>query len=185
MATKSISPLDKSTKIQWIISFVVAIVIYVLPRNELYTDQIALFLSFTMFFILLLCFGLTDPWIPGLTLPLCYLVFNLAPSTTIFSAWGGILPFQAASAFFLAFMLEDSGLVRRLALLIISKMGGSYKGLCWGIPIFWICSFTNILLLSICCNVCIGSGVMSGVRFQKRYSFCRNFFSRFSRNCFL
>lgn len=133
MATKSISPLDKSTKIQWIISFVVAIVIYVLPRNELYTDQIALFLSFTMFFILLLCFGLTDPWIPGLTLPLCYLVFNLAPSTTIFSAWGGILPFQAASAFFLAFMLEDSGLVRRLALLIISKMGGSYKGLCWGI----------------------------------------------------
>jgi len=131
---REIEPLTRNEKIQWGISFLAAIILYLLPKNGIYTSQIALFLAITVFFVLLLCFGLTDPWIPGLTLPFCYMYFELAPATTIYSAWGnGINPFQAAAAFFMAFMLEDSGVIKRLSLNIIGKLGVNYKGLCWGV----------------------------------------------------
>ncbi len=80
----------KSDLIKWAITFLVAIVILLLPVNESFDAQIRAFLAVTVFAIIIYAFELLPTLLVGLLLPTLWVVSGCATWAKLYLAGMGI-----------------------------------------------------------------------------------------------
>lgn len=114
---------------KWVLTFLIPIAIMFIPINEVFTQQIRLFLAVTLFAILIIAFESMDVMIPSIFLPLLYLLLGVAPIATVYASWANPMPWMFLGVFMMANAFERVGLIDRIAYLCIVKIGGGFKGL--------------------------------------------------------
>lgn len=132
----------KSEDFKWLVALGLSALVLAIPETQALTMQIKSFLAITVFGIVVCAFNLTPNVMIGICLPLLYMLFNVAPGSVVFGGWTGTIPMVTFGTLLLAVLLEECGLLKRIALLAISKSGGSYKGICFALCFAGLfCSF--------------------------------------------
>ena len=85
--------------------------------------------------------------IPALLMSMGFMACNLAPLEIIFGGWANTLPYQVIGAFVLANVLEETGLLKRVAYWTMLKTGGTYRGIVFGV---WLAAILASFMTS--CN---------------------------------
>ena len=164
--------LSKATIIKWILTIILPASLLLIPTNEVFTGEIRTFLVITFAGILVLAFDFFDSMVPAVLIPIFYLAFHVAPAANIYGGWTGTTPMMVFGALLLAAIMENTGLLERIAYFIIIKTGGSYRGVGWGI---YIAGVISALITS--CNswvvyAVIVAGIIKGLGLGKSKEAC-------------
>lgn len=126
---------DKLPKqlIFWMITLLVPLGIMMLPIGETFTAQIRLFFAITLCVILIVAFETMPILIPSMLLPVIYGLSGLAPFPAVFGPWSSSMPWLFISGMIIANIFNSSGLMRRLTYWCILRVGGSYRGMLYGL----------------------------------------------------
>lgn len=125
--------LDKKKLIMWLCVIVFPLAILCIPTGEVFTQPIRLFLAVTLCAILMFAFELLNNAIPGLLLPLSYLLLGIVPGNIAFSAWTGNVPWMIMGGLLIAGTFTRVGILKRVAYWCIIKSGASYRGILFGL----------------------------------------------------
>ena len=63
----------------------------------------------------------------AITLPLFWIFFGVAPADTVFAPWTQYIPWYVLGGVVMAVVLEDTGLLKRIAFFCIEKVGCTYN----------------------------------------------------------
>lgn len=119
---------------QWILTIAIPIVIILIPKNDTFTYQVSAFLACSLWFILCAAFELFPSlFIPAFLLPVLYVMTGTCSFETAYASWATETLYLIVGAFVLAAVLEESGLLKRVAYWIILKTGGTFQGVYYGI----------------------------------------------------
>lgn len=129
---------SKKEMVKWTLTLILPVCVLGLPVNEVYTADIRLFLTITLFAILMIAFELLDYMIPSILLPTAYVLLKLAPGSVVFSGWTQTTPFMIIGGFLLANVLTEVKLMQRIAFWCIAKVGGSFNGMLYGLALMAI-----------------------------------------------
>ena len=150
--------MDNSTKIKWIITCVVTAIVFLIPTNDVYTKQMSLFFTVTVFGLFLMAFEFFDVIVVSIIMPMGWIALGVTNAAGAMSGWMNTIMYMVVGAYFMANALGESGLLKRIALWIISKSGGKWTGLLFGI--FLACVVVSILTFGlsyiILATLCIG-----------------------------
>lgn len=124
---------DKKKLIMWLCVIFCPLTILLIPTNAVFTQAIRLFLAVTLCAILMFAFELMNNAIPGLLLPLSYMLLGIVPSNVAFSAWSGNVPWMIMGGLLLAGTFTRVGILQRVAYWCIIKSGASYRGILFGL----------------------------------------------------
>ena len=125
---------DQATLFKWTLSVLVPFCIFLVPCTEYFTHDIKWFLMVTALGILIVAFELTELMAVSMLFPVGYLVTGIVPMDVIYSAWTTTtIPIVVIGGYLLANTLERIGLLKRIALWCVLRVGGSYYGLLYGI----------------------------------------------------
>lgn len=119
--------------LKWLVILVLPMLLLLIPVNETFTWPIKLFFTITLLAILLFAFETIQQTAVAILLPIAYVVFQVAPSTTAFSPWTGNIPWMMIGGLILANVLQNIGLLKRIAYQCIILTGCSYNGIIYGI----------------------------------------------------
>lgn len=125
--------MDKSMKIKWLITILATIAIYLIPTNEVYTEQMSLFFTITAFSLFLMAFEFFEPIVVSIVMPMAWVAAGVTDAAGAMSGFMNTIVPMCAGAYFMANALSECGLLKRIALLVIGKCGGSWLGLLFGI----------------------------------------------------
>lgn len=159
--------ISKQSIIKWILALGIPLCMFLLPTNDFFTKDIRLYLIFTVFVILLVAFEFFSILIPAVLLPALYCVSGLVPASVAFGSWSNKVIYMIIGAFVLTNVLNNCGLLQRIAFFCIRKSGGTFNGTMYGL------FFTGcILALVTFCNsymvmVCLGYGVCQAMKLTK------------------
>lgn len=120
---------------KWLLTFLMPACILLIPTSETWTREINIFLAITTCGILMLIFEFFDPMVPCVLMPIFYMLLNVAPTSVIYSGWIGTTPMVVFGALLLVAVLDKTGIMERICYWIVSKTGGSFRGLIIGIYI--------------------------------------------------
>lgn len=126
---------SRKSLISWIITLALPIIILIIPTNDTFTPQIRIFFAITLMGIAMFCFDEVDNAIAGILMMLLYIIANIAPSSTVFSAWTNDIPWYILATLLLVNILDDTTILKRIAYHCIIWTGGTYKGIIYGITI--------------------------------------------------
>ena len=152
--------MSTTKKIQWIITFLLPICLYFYIGTTSIAYELKMFFVCTRFVILIMAFDFFHMLVPAIMLPGLYLLFNVAPVSTVYSPWTGTTIWMILGATVLSNVMEDTGLLRRIALICIKTLGGSFRGVLWGVLIAGIIAnivtFCNswIIVIALIVGVC-------------------------------
>jgi di/tricarboxylate transporter len=132
MKDQSFLARHKST-IFWGITVIVPLAIMLIQTGEVFTSDIRLFVAITACAILIFAFETLPQLIPSILLPLGYLLSGLAPAQAVFGPWSTFIPWMFMGGILTANVLENVGLLRRVAYWCIIKTGGTYNRILYGI----------------------------------------------------
>jgi len=155
-----------STKIKWLVSLVIALVLFLIPESDFYTFQTKMFFVTTVLALAIMAFELLDIMIVSLLLPGLWLLFKVAPASTIFSPWLGTTMFMIIGSFALAEILDSTGLLTRIGYFLMSKVGGSYTKLMFSLfgvgLILSVLTFgaAYVLFAALCLGLCRALNIM-------------------------
>lgn len=130
---------SKKEWVIWLACIFLPMLIFLIPTSEVFTSQIRLFFVITFMAILMFAFEIVPQAVPAIILPITYVLTGMAPSSTVFSAWAGYIPWMMLGGLVLASVLQSTGLLTRIAYWCIIKTGGSYMGILIGL------AFTGII----------------------------------------
>ena len=120
--------------VKWILSVAIPVAILLIPKNDVFTQQVSTFIACSLWLILCAAFELFPSlFIPAFLLPLLYVLTGTCSFTTAYSSWTAEILFVIIGAFVLAAVLEESGLLKRVAYWVILRTGGTFKGVYYGI----------------------------------------------------
>lgn len=128
------------TMLFWIIVVTLPIFVLLIPTSEQFTSQMRLFFSLTLAAILLWAFEIVPSLIVSIGLCVAYLMFNLAPAAAVFGPWGSYIPWLIFGGMILTNIFEETGFLKRIAYWCILKVGGSYRGIIYGL------TFSGVIL---------------------------------------
>lgn len=143
MSTNIIGGLNRSQAIKWGISFLLTVLLLVIPEQGLYTHQIKLFLAVTVFGLALAAFEIVPMMFISVVMPALWVLCGVAPVATVMSPWVGTTFLMIMGALFMAATLEDCGLLRRVAYFLMCKVKGNYFSLLCSIMI--VAALINVL----------------------------------------
>ena len=154
--------LEKNTMIKWLITFILPLITYfALPiEGDFYTPQLRSFSVITILCLLLIAFELLNILVIAALLPILYGLFKVSSFETIFSPWLSTTIYMILGSFVLTAILQECGLLNRLAYWLMSKIGNNYYGLIVGIFLFGtilsILTFGNgyIIMGALCVGLC-------------------------------
>ena len=129
----NIKKFEKSYYIKWAISIFLGAIFLFIPEQGVYTYNVKVFLAITVLSLALVAFELVGELVVGIALPSFYAFFNVASADVIFSPWVGTTMMLFMGGLFFAATLDDCGLLRRTALLIMCKAKGSYMTMLMGL----------------------------------------------------
>lgn len=117
--------------IKWICLLVVAVVLFCLPTNVTFTQDIKIFVALTVCCIGMFALQLFDsPLIPSLILMFGYT--SISDLGTIMGGWSKDAPWIVMCVFVIVAVMNKTPLLRRVAYRIVLLTGGSYVGICVG-----------------------------------------------------
>lgn len=119
----------------WIVTFSLPIALLLIPTTEVFTSAIRAYLAITLWMILSTAFDLFNPLIPGVMVSVLYYVCGVAPASVAFGCWTQEMAYVLVGCFVLAAVLDECGLIRRIAYGAVIKLGGSFTGIVWGVYI--------------------------------------------------
>lgn len=125
----AIAPMKKADKIKWLVAIILTICVLFIPVNDTFTMQIKLFLAITVFCILLLAFDIVPVIVPSILLPLAYWIFKVADPAIIYHAWGDQIAWIVVGGLMFAFMMNKSGLSKRIAYKSMTLARGNFVAL--------------------------------------------------------
>lgn len=141
--------------IQWALSFLFPFLVWIIPNSELFTPNLKIFFVITIFIITLMAFELVPFVIAAISLGTMYLISGIVPVTTAFSYWTQTAVWMIFGGLIFSTMLDQCGLLKRIAYYIIYKSGGTFNGAVIGVFIIGI--ILNIITF---CNGWIVSCVL-------------------------
>ena len=95
--------------------------------------QMLLFSGITLFVILIWALEVLPSVQAAILLPLLYVLMDIAPAAKVFSPWVTFLPWICVAGLIFGDILGRTGLAKRIALLCVKVMGGSFTALCAGL----------------------------------------------------
>ena len=142
--------------LQWLVVCLVPLVIMMIPTTELFTKPMKLFFVITRAGILILAFEF---------IPAFYVLSGIVPAQTAYSGYVSNIPWLVLGALLLTEVLDETGLLKRIAYWCILKCGGTYKGVVWGIFCAGLIltlltsGSANFLLPALCYGICKSLGL--------------------------
>lgn len=126
-----------STKaiLQWIVSIGGPLLILLIPVNDIFTNQMRLYLAITLMGILFFAFGNVKQTVVAFFLPFAYILTGVTTASTVFQPWTMTTVWMFIGSFFLINALNRCGLLNRIAFKTILLFGGSYYGIFIGFGI--------------------------------------------------
>lgn len=122
--------------IKWAIIFIVPIIVLMIPITESFTMQQKLFLSITIWTILMFAFELVDNYIPCIIMPFLFIIFGVADWSLAFAGWYKSIPWQVLGMFLFVNTLIRNGILKRLAYTCLLATNCTYRGVLWGMYLF-------------------------------------------------
>jgi di/tricarboxylate transporter len=95
----------------------------------------ALFMAFTVWALSVWSVEVIDQVAVGIVLPIFYIVFCGVQQRVVFGPWLGDVPIIVIGGFTLGKIFHDTGLGKRIGLVCVRAMGGSFAGTLFGICI--------------------------------------------------
>lgn len=124
---------SNSLKIKWMVTIACTIIVFFIPTNDVYTKQMSLFFTITLFGLFLMAFEFFEPIVVSILMPMAWVAVGVTDAAGAMSGFTSTIVPMLAGAYFLANALSESGLLRRVALIVIKKCGGSWTGLLFGV----------------------------------------------------
>lgn len=159
--------MDKITKIKWILTYIIPLIIWLIPTNEIFTSKIRIFIIITVFAMMLMAFEFFSAYVVGMILPALYVVSGCADITTVMSPWLGTTVYMVLGAFTLSAILQECGLLQRIAYWMMSKIGSNYMMMLfsvfltgWILTMLTFGSSAHIILPPLCLGLCAALGIM-------------------------
>ena len=112
--------------VKWLICAILTLACLVVPEQGIYTTEVKLFLTVTVFGLSLAAFELVPTFFIAIVMPALWLILKVAPASVVMSPWVGTTMPMLVGAFFLGATLEDCGILRRIAFFLMCKVKGSY-----------------------------------------------------------
>lgn len=124
---------NRSTLIKWGISVILAILPLFIPLAGLYTPVIQKFLVISIFGVALLAFELLNGFIIILMMSMAWILTGVCTYTVAFSGWATSTCMIIICSLTLIFGMQRIGLLNRIGYKVIVSVGGSFKGIIWGL----------------------------------------------------
>ena len=121
--------LERKDTIKWAISLICCLIVFLIPLNGFWSAPVRMYCVVTLFFLFAMAFELLDTLLVGILLPSCYLLFKLAPLSTVMSCWMQPTLYMCIGGFLLGAVLNECGVLKRLSYMLMSKVGSSYFSL--------------------------------------------------------
>ena len=125
--------LSRSVLWKWSICIILALVCFLIPEGEIYTYQVKLFFVITVFSLALIAFELVPTFMVAIEMPAFWLLFKVAPADVVLSPWVSTTFLMLPGALFMAASLEDCGILKRVACVLMCKVKGNDLSLLLGI----------------------------------------------------
>ncbi|MEE0510766.1 MAG: SLC13 family permease [Peptococcaceae bacterium] len=160
--------MSKAEMIKWLVTIGIAVVLALIPCNDIYTVPIKQFCVITIFFLLVIAFEFFDNMIPAILMPTCWALIGVSDWNTAFSGFTNSTVFMIFGAFVFANILQDTGLLKRIAFLCIYRLGGNFRGLMIGIFVAGVVlsfiTFGNayVIMGTITLGICAALGLKPG-----------------------
>ncbi|MEE0510453.1 MAG: SLC13 family permease [Peptococcaceae bacterium] len=144
---------NKKKIISWFITCLIPLFLLLIPCTETYSLAIKKFCAITLFFIIALAFDLLDAYIVGIGMPLLYILTGVCNYATAFSGWTNSTTMLVLTSFIFANALDRIGLLKRLGLSLVLKLGGSFDRTMWALlftgMIITFITFCNCYIINI------------------------------------
>lgn len=124
--------MSKGDMIKWAINFIIPIIIFLIPCNDVFTMKMKLFFVTTVFAILCFALETMNQTLVALLVPVLWVYLGVAPAATVFSPWTQYIPWSVLAGLLMANVLESTGLLKRISYMFIYMTGGTYFGLVMG-----------------------------------------------------
>lgn len=128
-------PINRTTIMKWIVSVGVPLLLLTIPLTENFTYEIRTFLILSIMAILIIATGVMDIIIPAIVLPTLYVVLKVTNNVTAFGAFSTQTIWVILGAYVFTVVMDECGLLRRIAYTIIKRLGGSYNATLYAIYI--------------------------------------------------
>lgn len=151
--------IDKKKLIGWIISILVPIIVAFIPVSGDFTESLRLFFVITLFVILIIAFELLPVLISAIMLPSLYTISGMVPVAAAFGSWANTTVWMVLGGLIFSNVLDECGLLKRIAYYVIRKCGGTYVGAVFG------CFFIGIILnlITFCHGWIVNCALVFGV----------------------
>lgn len=127
--TNLILNLTTQQKIQWIVSFVLPILILMLPTTPTFSMEMKKFLAITVWGIYMFATELVNTMISSLLMMFMYSAFQVLAINEVMMPWTNTVPWMCLGALVLVVVVQKTPLLERLAYFAVEKVGGSYMGI--------------------------------------------------------
>jgi len=160
---------SKSTLLKYLLIFVPAILVYLIPTTESYTEEMKIFFVITLIAIVLWALEVINLIIVALALPVAFILSGIATAGDVYAPWSQDLPYLVLGALILSAVLDESGLMKRLAYWFILRGGGSYSGIIYALATsgFIIAFLVPGSLARIAIFASMTFGIIKAVGFEK------------------
>lgn len=150
---------DKKKRIGWAVSILIPFIIAFIPVSGDFTESLKRFFMITLFMILIIAFELFPLLVSAILLPSLYIVSGIVPAATAFGSWSNTTVWMVLGGLIFSTVLDECGLLKRIAYIVIRKCGGTYGGVVYG------CFVIGILLnlVTFCYGWVIAGALIFGV----------------------
>lgn len=151
--------INKKSVFSWFICMLFPVIIAFLPTSAEFTGSLKLFLVLTIFVILIIALELLPRLVSAILLPSLYMITGLVPAEIAFSSWTSTTVWMVLGGLIFSNVLDETGLLKRIAYYVIRKCGGTYAGAVFG------CFFIGIILnlITFCNGWLVASALVYGV----------------------
>ena len=94
--------INRPQAIKWGISFLLTILLLIIPEQGFYTHQIKLFMAVTVFGLALAAFEIVPMMFISVVMPSLWVLLGVAPVATVMSPWVGTTFLMIMGALFMA-----------------------------------------------------------------------------------
>ena len=157
--TRMSTSADKKKRIGWAVSILIPVIIAFIPVSGDFTESLKRFFMITLFMIMIIAFELFPLLVSAILLPSLYIVSGIVPAATAFGSWSNTTVWMVLGGLIFSTVLDECGLLKRIAYFVIRKCGGTYGGVVYG------CFVIGILLnlVTFCYGWVIAGALIFGV----------------------
>ncbi len=120
---------------KWAITIILPLIALLIPISETYTLSIKMFMVATLWAISMWATEVTVTIIPALILPVLYILLGVTTPQQAFQSWSVSTIWIILGGMLICEVMNETGLMKRVAYFFIVKSGGSYRGIIIGLTL--------------------------------------------------